>query len=369
MNTPIAPLSTFRPTLPAQIQTSAPLAIQLAGDRAYWRAVHQFFDWCEAHGLVDLRSIRPMHVSAYVEQMQVAPPTVKQRLAAIRRCFDWLVSGGVLEINPAGSVKGPTHVVRQGKTPLLDAEQTRHLLDSIPLANIVGLRDRAIIGTMVFSFARVGAVAAMNVGDYYLSGQLRFFRLHEKGGKIHQVPAHHNAVIYVGEYLDAAGLWNQFNAPLSQAAGPNKHLTGRPLSANKVLEMVKRRARSAGLPPTTCCHTFRATGITNYLSNGGDVENARKTDSRPPVIADHPAIRPEGRPGDPGRDRADSHLMQIGMSVTPAIATKRSAAARGGALEAAIGGLIWPQPHLEPKRLSSSSSSMRVTTSYTTTTP
>ena len=293
MNTP---LSTFRPTLPAQIQASVPLAIQLAGDRAferyfdfftatirnantrraYWRAVHQFFDWCEVHGLVDLRSIRPMHVSAYVEQMQVAPPTVKQRLAAIRRCFDWLVSGGVLEINPAGSVKGPTHVVRQGKTPLLDAEQTRHLLDSIPLNNIVGLRDRAIIGTMVFSLARVGAVAAMSVGDYYLSGQLRFFRLHEKGGKIHQVPAHHNAVIYVGEYLDAAGLWNQFNAPLFQAAGPNKQLTGHPLSANKILEMVKRRARSAGLPPTTCCHTFRATGITNYLSNGGDVENARQ---------------------------------------------------------------------------------------------
>ena len=167
-------------------------------------------------------------------------------------------------------------MVRQGKTPLLDAEQTRHLLDSIPLANVVGLRDRAIIGTMVFSLARVGAVAAMNVEDYYTSGQLRFFRLHDKGSKVHQVPAHHNAIIYVGEYLDAAGLWNQFNAPLFQAAGPGKQLTGRRLSSNKMLEMVKRLAKAAGLPATTCCHTFRATGITNYLENGGQLEKARQ---------------------------------------------------------------------------------------------
>ena len=138
----------------------------------------------------------------------------------MRRCFDWLVSGGVIEVNPAGSVKGPAHVVRQGKTPLLDAEQTRRLLDPFPLANIVGLRDRAIIGTMVFSFGRVGAVCAMDVRDYYLSGRHRMFRLHEKGKKVHQMPAHHNAVDYVENYLDGAGLWNQPQSPCSRRPTP-----------------------------------------------------------------------------------------------------------------------------------------------------
>ena len=99
--------------------------IRNANTRAdYWRAVQRFFAWCEERQLVELDRIRPVHVSVYIEQMNSAPPTVKQHLAAIRRSLDWLASGGVLDINPAGSVKGPQHIVREGKTPLLDAEQT-----------------------------------------------------------------------------------------------------------------------------------------------------------------------------------------------------------------------------------------------------
>ena len=282
--------------LPAGLEPRIPIPIQLAEPRAferyldfflttirnpntraaYWRAVQRFFDWCEDRGLVQLHHVRPLHVSAYVEQLDLAPASVKQHLAAIRRCLDWLVSGGVLDVNPASSVKGPQHIVRQGKTPLLDAEQTRHLLDSIPLHNIVGLRDRAIIGTMVFSFGRVGAVCAMDVRDYYVSGRHRMFRLHEKGGKVHQIPAHHSAVDYVEDYLDAADLWIRPQAPLFQAANTSKQLTGGRLHRTDVFRMIKRRAQAAGLPDTTCCHTFRATAITTYLLNGGDVENARQ---------------------------------------------------------------------------------------------
>ena len=293
---PATTLAPARPNPPAELGRNIPIVIQLAGARAferyvdffvatirnantraaYWRAVQRFFAWCEERQLVELDRIRPVHVSAYIEQMNAAPPTVKQHLAAIRRCLDWLVSGGVLDINPAGSVKGPQHIVREGKTPLLDAEQTRHLLDSIPLHNVVGRRDRAIIGTMVFSFGRIGAVVGMNVGDYYMSGRHRMFRLQEKGGKVHQMPAHHHAIDYVEDYLDAAGLWGQQQAPLFQAVDNRKQLTGNRLDRKKALEMIKRRARAAGLPETTCCHTFRATAITTYLLNGGDVENARQ---------------------------------------------------------------------------------------------
>ena len=281
--------------VPPQMEQLLPVPIQSAGQRAwerylefflatirnpntrsaYWTAVQRFFAWCERRQLVALQQIRPLHVSAYVEALPLAPASVKQHLAAIRRCLDWLVSG-VLDVNPAGSVKGPRHVVREGKTPVLDAEQTRWLLDSIPLHNIVGLRDRAIIGTMVFSFGRVGAVCAMDVRDYYLSGRHRMFRLHEKGGKVHQMPAHHAAVDYVEDYLDAADLWTQPQVPLFQTANTRKLLTGTRVNRTDVFQMIKRRARAAGLPETTCCHTFRATAITTDLLNGGDVENARQ---------------------------------------------------------------------------------------------
>jgi site-specific recombinase XerC len=110
----------------------------------------------------------------------------------------------VLDNNPAASVRGPRHIVKKGKTPVLDTEQARELLDAIDVSNIVGLRDRALIGVMVYSFAHVSAVIGMRVEDYYPNGKRWWFRLHEKGGKFHEVPAHHTAEEYMDAYLEAA---------------------------------------------------------------------------------------------------------------------------------------------------------------------
>jgi site-specific recombinase XerD len=153
---------------------------------AYARAVYQFFHWCEGAG-VRLRDIKPPVVAAYIEYHQGSKPTVKQHLAAIRMLFDYLVTGGGLPMNPAGSVRGPKQVVKRGKTPVLTADQARQLLESIDTSSIVGLRDRALIAVMVYTFARVGAVATIKVEDYYQNGKRRWFRLHEKGGKRHEV--------------------------------------------------------------------------------------------------------------------------------------------------------------------------------------
>ena len=96
-----------------------------------------------------------------------AKPTVKQHLATIRRLFDWFIVGQVVRINPAHAVQGPRHVVTKGKTPVLTAEETRTLLESIPDATVMDKRDRALIASMFFTFARVGAVVRMAVEDYY----------------------------------------------------------------------------------------------------------------------------------------------------------------------------------------------------------
>jgi site-specific recombinase XerD len=222
-----------------------------------------------------------MHIAAYIELHPGSAPTVKQHLAALRMLFDWLVVGQILRTNPAHSVRGPRHVVTRGKTPVLSADQARLLLDSIPLTHsdgkpdIAGLRDRAIIGVMVFSFARVGAVAAMRVEDYFRDGKRWSFRLHEKGGKQHVVPAHHSAEEYVDAYLQAAGIREQRKGPLFRTFDRKGCVTLNPLTRTDVLRMIKRRALAATLPSTTCCHTFRATGITAYMENGGALENAQ----------------------------------------------------------------------------------------------
>ena len=118
---------------------------------------------------------------------------------------------------------------------------------------------------MVFSFARVSAAIGMNVEDYYPQGRRMWFRLHEKGGKHHDVPAHHNATQYVDDYIDAAGISEQKKTPLFRTLSRQRRLTDTRMHRADVLRMVKRRARRVGLPEHICCHTFRATGITCYL--------------------------------------------------------------------------------------------------------
>jgi integrase len=189
--------------------------------------------------------------------------------------FDWLVIGQIVPTNPASSVRGPKHVVKTGKTPVLTAGQARELLDAIPGNSIAGMRDRALIAAMCFSLARVGAVVGMNVEDYFQNGKRWWIRLHEKNAKRHEVPAHHSLEEYLDAYMTAANISDQSKEPLFRTIDKNRSLTTTRITENDVLRMVKRRAKRAGLPTSTCCHTFRATGITTFLENGGTIENAQ----------------------------------------------------------------------------------------------
>jgi site-specific recombinase XerD len=237
--------------------------------RAYARAVVGFFSWCEGRG-VRLEDVGPIHVASYTR------PTVKQALAAIKMLFDWLVVGQVVPQNPAASVRGPKHVVKRGTTPVLNAKEARELLDSIDTTTVKGLRDRALIAVMVYSFARVGAALAMKVEDFYTEGRRGWFRLHEKGGKLHSVPAHHNVEAYVDAYVKAAGIASVRKGWLFRTIDKTRRLSNRPMDENDALRMIKGRAGEAGHSPAVCCHTFRATGITAYLENGGTIEKAQQ---------------------------------------------------------------------------------------------
>jgi len=255
--------------------------------RAYARAVGDFCAWLEDRHLPLITAVTSVHVAAYIEglgKMQ-SVPTVKQHLAAIRMLFDWLATGGILPFNPASAVRGPKHVVKRGKTPVLDAREARQLLDSIDAGTPAGLRDRALIGLMVYTFARIGAATAMAVGDVYVQNRRLWVSLREKGGQVVALPCHHTLEDYLHAYLDSTGIAGDRDGPLFRTLGRGTgQLTRTPLPQANAYAMIQRRAKAAGLQTRIGNHTFRATGITAYLRNGGTLEKAA-------AIAHHASTR------------------------------------------------------------------------------
>jgi integrase len=202
--------------------------------------------------------------------------------------FDWLVVGQVMPVNPASSVRGPKHVVKKGKTPVLSVDEARALLDVIDTGSMVGLRDRALIGLMVYTFARVGAAIKMRVKDVYVQGRRTWVRLHEKGGKRHEMPCHHNLDEYLQAYIEGAQIGADAKGYLFRTAlGRTRQLSERPMNQADVYRMIGRRARDAGVHTQIGCHSFRATGITEYLRNGGKLEVAQQ-------MANHESARTKG---------------------------------------------------------------------------
>lgn len=255
--------------------------------KAYARGVADFSTWCDRHGLKDVRQVQPLHVAAYIEGLQLAAPSVKQRLAALRMLFDWLVIGQVMPMNPASSVRGPRHSVKKGKTPVLSAEEARALIDAIDTSTVIGLRDRALIGLMVYTFARVGAAIQMRMEDVYVQARRTWVRLHEKGGKEHEMPCHHNLEAWLQAYIEGAQLEAGKTWLFQTVAGRSGRLSGNPMGQGDVFRMIGRRAEAAGIRTHIGCHSFRATGITEYLRNGGRLEIAQQ-------MANHESARTTG---------------------------------------------------------------------------
>ncbi len=246
---------------------------------AYARAARAFLRWCEEQKIGSLGEVRPMHVAAYVKFLgeDFSPPSVKQHLACIRMLFDWLVTGQVIPSNPAHSVRGPRFSVSKGVTPVLSSEEATALLTRMDVSTVVGLRDRALIAVMTYTFARVGAVVALAVEDYFPQKKRWWLRLREKNGKLNEMPCHYKLEAYLDGYIHAAGFAEDRKAPLFRSAiRKTKKLSGAAMSRSDVWAMVRRRASDAGIETPIGCHTFRATGITDYLTNGGRIEVAQR---------------------------------------------------------------------------------------------
>jgi site-specific recombinase XerD len=226
-----------------------------------------------------LKTVEPITVAAYIEmlQRQAAPPTVKQHMAAIRMMFSWLTEKGVLAMNPAREVKTERFSRTEGKTPAFVEGEVQKLLNAVESYTHTGLRDRALLATLAYTFARIGSVVNLKVENYYPSGKRFLLRFKEKGGKEKELPVHHKLEELLDDYLKATGLEKEPESPLFPAAvRKTGKLSRRPLARTDAADMLKRRLKQAGLPAHYSPHSFRATGITNFLESDGTLEAAQR---------------------------------------------------------------------------------------------
>ncbi len=243
---------------------------------AYERAVRRFLAWCHERQR-SVTNIQPGDVGCYLDEFPGSVATRKLQLAALRAFFDALVSRNVLILNPALSVRGERYSVVEGKTPEITKDQVRRLLLSIDTTTPVGLRDKAIIATLVYTAARAGAVANLRLRDVQWDGSQYALRFHEKGGKSRLIPVRHDLQALLLAYLNSfAGTTPHPDSPLFRtAAGRTGQLTAQAISGIDICRLVKRRLANAGLPTILSPHSFRVATVTDLLSQNVDLTDVQ----------------------------------------------------------------------------------------------
>jgi integrase/recombinase XerD len=240
----------------------------------YRHAVKRFLAFCEQRQR-KLVSIMPRDVGEYLDSMPQSTATKKLHLAGLRHFFDVMVSRHAVLLNPAASVRGARLQVVEGKTPEIGIKQARRLLKSIDTSNVVGLRDRAVLGILIYTAVRVSAVAALNRSDFYDIGSQHCLQFEEKGGKSREIPCRHDLQLYLQQYVEAADITDKNSALFFSARGRTKTLTDRAMSSGDIARMMKRRCRQIHLPSRFSPHSFRVMTITDLLSQGVPLEDVQ----------------------------------------------------------------------------------------------
>jgi site-specific recombinase XerD len=217
------------------------------------------------------------HSGDYINGLQVSAPTKNQALPALCQFFDALVQRHAVPLNSVYSVRGTKHNFIEGKTTEISIPQARKLFASVDISNVVGMRDRAVLGVLACTGARVGAVAKLRLMDLRDHGDTRALRFREKGGKDREIPVRHDLDVWLREYMITARIEGDTKqSPVFRAAdGKRKILTGDIYAAHSIRQMLKRRLKDAGLPDLFSPHSFRVAVMTDILKRDvplGDVQ-------------------------------------------------------------------------------------------------
>lgn len=241
--------------------------------RSYARACAEFAAWCARHQL-ELEAVSATHIAAWARQLQRerAPATVATRVAALRRWYDWLRECRVVPANPATSTRTPRPSRQAGSTPTLAPEEIASLYRDFG-RGAGELRDRALIGLLLYGFLRIGCALALRAEDLELAAERPRVRVTEKGGVQRWLPLHASVRADLLAYLDEVRFEPRQHLFVAFPRG-GRLRSERPLRREQVYAMVRRRLARAGIARTAGCHAFRATGITRFLSQGGRIETA-----------------------------------------------------------------------------------------------
>ena len=243
--------------------------------RAYGRAVRWFLDFCE-HEDVELHRVTPGLAGRFLRDLPVSDATKNQALAGLRHFFDALVTRHAVVLNPFHSVRGIQHQVLDGKTPEISLSQARRLFAAIELDSPMGLRDRAMLGTLITTGCRIGALCRLRIGDLRTHEEGRLFRFREKNGKEREIPVRDDLDEWIEAYMGAAGIGEDPpGAPLWRGALRGGSLTRRQVNQAAVRAMLKRRLAAAGLPDNLTPHSFRVMVVTALLSQNVPVEEVQ----------------------------------------------------------------------------------------------
>jgi integrase/recombinase XerD len=250
---------------------------------AYKTAWHSFFQFCSEFKL-ELHAVKPYHVGMWLKRHPGGVSTQRQHLAAVRLLFDHLLEQGVVDINPAARAKPPRLQRESAGTRPFENEEIKAFLGAINLDSLRGIRDKALFSVLAYTWARVSALVGLKVQDYYTRKGGRWLRLEEKRGKIHEVPVHSKAREAIDQWLEASGIASNPEAPLFPAFAKDKKTFARDkkthqlrhLDRTRVWQLVQTRARACGIKKRVCPHSFRATGITEYMNNGGTIDIAQR---------------------------------------------------------------------------------------------
>jgi site-specific recombinase XerD len=245
--------------------------------RAYGRAVGRFLDWCESQG-VALSQVSPGAAGRFIEELPGTAATKNQSRAALKQFCDRLVQRHAMALNPFATVRSMRYRT-DGKTPEITIRQARELLASVGVSTVTGLRDRAVLGTLIYTGARVGAVSRLRRKDLQDQETQQTLRFLEKNGKDREIPVRHDLGVWLSEYLSAAriedpGAW-LYQAALPCKPSPRHLLSGKQLSADLIRLMVKRRLKAAGLPATLRPHSFRVLVVTDLLAQHVPLEDVQ----------------------------------------------------------------------------------------------
>lgn len=252
--------------------------------RAYKTDASEFSLFTGIQNSAELRTITRAHVIAWrkdLESRELSPASIRRKLSALSSLFDYLCERNAVAGNPVDGVKRPMANGNEGSTPALGDAQARRLLDAPPADTLKGLRDRAILATLLYHGIRREELCSLRVRDIQSRQGVKHFRIKGKRDKIRFVPVHTMAQRLIEEYLHKAGHGDDASGPLFRPVKNNR--TGdlkKALDPGSVYtNVVRKYGQETGVNAEVnglCVHSLRATAATNALSHDSDIAKVQE---------------------------------------------------------------------------------------------